>query len=477
MMLVTQKRRKVVVVGGGITGLTTAFYLQKEASAKELPLDIVLVESSLRLGGKIQTLRKDGFIIERGPESFFDRENYVYALAKDLGIEQEMITSNTGPTYVAVGSQLYPIPSNLLSGATPHASSFITSGLFSLSGKVRAAGDFFIPRSAQNDDQPLGQFFRRRFGAEIVENLVEPLLAGTFAGDIEQLSMRSTFPQLYGLEQKYRSLLIGMKKAGTNFLSNDLTAKDKGIFQTFNNGLETLIEKLEESLLPGTVMKGVKVEEIEHGKDGTVQVVLNNFTQLKADAVIIATPFNVARKMFSKHQLLTELSTMKAATIATVTMAFKKEQLGDLDALSFFVSRNSDFSITSCTWMNRKWLGTTPDDYVLLRSYIGRVGDEAIVALSDTEIEKTVLQDLMKTIGVDGEPLMTVVSRWKNAMPQYTVGHEAKVERVKQELREHFPTVKLSGSSFEGISIPECVEQGKNVAEEMLKEMFEICEK
>ncbi|MED4886843.1 protoporphyrinogen oxidase [Lysinibacillus sp. FSL R7-0073] len=472
MMLVTQKRRKVVVVGGGITGLTAAFYMQKQASTKELPLDIVLVESSLRLGGKIQTLRKDGFIIERGPESFFDRENYVNALAKDLGIEHKIMTSNAGPHYVAVGSQLYPIPSHLLSGETPHISSFITSGLFSLSGKVRAAGDFFIPRSVQDDDQPLGAFFRRRFGAEVVENLVEPLLAGTFAGDIEQLSMSSTFPQLYHLEQKYRSLLVGMKKAGTNFLSNDFIDENKGIFQTFSNGLETLIESIEESLLPGTVMKGVKVEEIEHGKDGSVHVMLNNFSHIKADAVIIATPFNMADKMFSKYNLLNELGTMKAATIATVTMAFKKEQLGDLDALSFYVSRNSDFSITSCTWMNRKWPGTSPDDYVLLRSYIGRVGDEAIVALSDTEIEKTVLQDLNKTIGIDGEPITTVVTRWKNAMPQYTVGHEAKVQRIKQELREHFPTVKLAGSSFEGISIPECVQQGKHVADEVLAEIF-----
>ncbi|MED3877259.1 protoporphyrinogen oxidase [Lysinibacillus capsici] len=472
MMLVTQKRRKVVVVGGGITGLTATFYMQKEASAKELPLDIVLVESSLRLGGKIQTLRKDGFIIERGPESFFDRENYVNDLAKDLGIEQKLLTSNAGPNYIAVGSQLYPIPSHLLSGETPHISSFITSGLFSLSGKVRAAGDFFIPRSTQDDDQPLGAFFRRRFGAEIVENLVEPLLAGTFAGDIEQLSMSSTFPQLYSLEQQYRSLLIGMKKSGTNFLSNHHIAENKGIFQTFSNGLETLIESIEESLLPGTVMKGVKVEEIEHGKDGSVQVMLNNFSHIKADAVIIATPFNMAEKMFSKLSLLHELGTMKAATIATVTMAFKKEQLGDLDALSFYVSRNSDFSITSCTWMNRKWPGTSPKDFVLLRSYIGRVGDEAIVALSDTEIEKTVLQDLQKTIGIDGAPVTTVVTRWKNAMPQYTVGHEAKVLRIKQELQEHFPTVKLAGSSFEGISIPECVQQGKQVVNEVLMEMF-----
>ena len=468
----TQKRRKVVVVGGGITGLTAAFYMQKQARTKELPVDIVLVESSLRLGGKIQTLRKDGFIIERGPESFFDRENNIQALAKDLNIEHEMITGDSGPTYIAVGSKLYPIPSNLMSGATPQISPFITSGLFSLSGKIRAAGDFVLPRSARDDDQPLGEFFRRRFGAEVVENLVEPLLAGTFAGDIEQLSMQSTFPQLYELEQKYRSLLFGMKKSGTNFLSYNQIAKDKGIFQTFENGLETLIEKLEESLAPGTVMKGVKVEHIDHGKDGAVHVELNNFSHITADAVIIATPFNVAQMMFTKHQLLTELNTMKAATIATVTMAFKKEQLGDLDALAFYVSRNSDFSITSCTWINRKWPNTTPQDYVLLRSYIGRVGDETIVALSDSEIEKTVLQDLKNSIGIEGEPATTVVSRWKNAMPQYTVGHEAKIERVKAELYEHFPTVKLAGSSFEGISIPECVEQGRNVANEILSEMF-----
>ncbi|MFJ7738620.1 protoporphyrinogen oxidase [Lysinibacillus sp. NPDC097287] len=468
----TQKRRKVVVVGGGITGLTAAFYMQKEARAKELPLDIVLVESSLRLGGKIQTLRKNGFIIERGPESFFDRHDDMYTLAKDLGIENELITSNAGPTYIAVGSKLYPIPSSLMSGETPHISPFITSGLFSLSGKIRAAGDIVLPRSAQIDDQSLGEFFRRRFGTEVVENLVEPLLAGTFAGDIEQMSMYSTFPQLFNLEQKHRSLLVGMKKSGANFLSNEHIAKDKGIFQTFTNGLETLVEKLEESLLPGTVLKGVKVEEIEHGKDNTVQVILNNFTQIKADAVIVATPFNVAQKIFSKQNLLTELKTMKAASIATVTMAFKKEQLGDLDALSFFVSRNSDFTITSCTWSNRKWPNTTPEDYVLLRSYIGRVGDEAIVALSDSEIEKTVLQDLKKTIGVDGAPVETIVSRWKNAMPQYTVGHEEKIARVKQELQEHFPTVKLSGSSFEGISIPECVKQGQTVANELLNEIF-----
>lgn len=157
-MRVTLGRRKVAVIGGGITGLTTAFYLQRYAQQNNLPVDVVLIESSLRVGGKIQTLRKDGFIIERGPESFLDYMNSVRDLAKDLGIEKEMVSNNDGQTYVAVGSQLYPIPSNLMFGGALEVSSFITSGLFSLSGKVRAAGDLLLPKTREEEDEPIGDF-------------------------------------------------------------------------------------------------------------------------------------------------------------------------------------------------------------------------------------------------------------------------------------------------------------------------------
>lgn len=471
-MRVTVKRRKVVVIGGGITGLTAAFYLQQAANG-EYPLDVIVIESSLRLGGKIHTMKRNGFIVERGPESFIDQRGDVSRLAYDLGITQKLVHNNNGKTYVAVGKELYPIPSGLLFGQSLKVSSLITTGLISLSGKMRAAGDLFIPKSSANQDEPIGDFFRRRFGKEVVENLVEPLLAGTFAGDIDHLSIQSMFPQFYQLEKEHRSLLIGLKKKkASNYAIEHLTEEPLR-YGTVENGLETLIETLEERLAPSTILKGVKVEAIDQLTDGSMKIHLNNIAPIQADAVIMTTPFNVAKSVFKKYDLMQHLPSMNYATIATVTMAFKHEQMSKYkDALNFFVSRNSDLTITSCTWSNRKWNNVAPKGYDLLRVYIGRVGDEAIVELSDSEIEKTVLADLRKAINLQDNPLFTVVTRWKQAMPQYTVGHEARLYQLKQELYNEFPYIKLIGSSYEGISIPDCVEQGRNAAQEMLGTIF-----
>ncbi|MCP1145856.1 protoporphyrinogen oxidase [Lysinibacillus endophyticus] len=468
-MRVTLGRRKVAIIGGGITGLTAAFYLQKEAQQNNLPIDVVLIESSLRLGGKIHTLRKDGFIIERGPESFLDYNNSVRELAAELGIEHEMVTNNQGQTYVVVGSELNPIPSLLTYQGSLKVSSFITSGLFSLSGKLRAVGDLLLPKTRDDEDEPIGDFFRRRFGKEVVENLVEPLLAGTFAGDIDHLSIQSMFPQFYQLEKEHRSLILGMKKS-----SHQPNSQNES-YQTFKNGLETLIESIESSLSPTSILKGVKVESIDKSKDGTVQIYFNNIPPLKCDAVIMTTPFNVTKSIFNTYGLLEDLPNMNYATIATVNMAFKQDELKKYkDAMNFFVSRNSNLSITTCTWTNHKWNNVAPEGYDLLRVYIGRVGDEAIVELSDSDIEKTVLQDLKTAIGITEQPLFTVVTRWKQSMPQYTVGHEKRIEMIKEQLHMEFPNVKLVGSSYEGISVPDCVSQGKEAALEMLKEMFQL---
>lgn len=469
-MRVTLGRRKVAVVGGGITGLTAAFYLQKNAQLNNLPLDVVLIESSLRLGGKIHTLRKDEFIIERGPESFLDDDNSVRILAEDLGIDHQLVSNNKGITYVAVGSQLYPIPSNLFVGKSLEVTPFITSGLFSLSGKLRAAGDLLLPKTKDQEDEPIGDFFRRRFGKEVVENLVEPLLAGTFAGDIDHLSIRSMFPKFYQLEKEHRSLIVGMKKHGESFRSDYVES-----YQTFQNGLETLIETIEAELNPKSILKGLKVESMDTLNDGSVQLFFNNMAPIKCDAVIMTTPFNVAKEILDLSGLLDDMPKMKYATIATVNMAFKQQEAEKYkDALNFFVSRNSDFAITTCTWCNHKWNGVAPEGYDLLRVYIGRVGDEAIVELSDSDIEKTVLEDLKRAIGLDQAPLFTVVSRWNEAMPQYTVGHDERMDHLHQQLSMDFPNVRLVGSSYEGISVPDCVTQGKKAADEMLKELFEM---
>lgn len=472
MMRVT-KKRKVVVVGGGITGLTTAYYLQQQIQNAQLPIEVILVESSFRLGGKIQTLRKDGFVIERGPESFFDSANVVRQLAEDLDIEDQIIYNNTGASYVAVGSKLYPIPNNLFYGQPPTVSSLISTGMISISGKLRAAGDLLLPKSKEIGDESIADFFERRFGKEVVENLVEPLLAGTFAGDIDHLSIKSMFPQFYQLEKQYRSLVLGMTLSKVNPFNPNLNENGSMRHGTFKGGLETLVEALEQQLSSTTILKGVKVVGIEEDVDQKMKLHFNNAPAVVADAVIMTTPASISQQIFNTNESLQKLPTLTSATIATVNMTFDDAQIEKYkDALNFFVSRNSNFTITSCTWSNNKWNGVAEDGKTLLRIYIGRVGDEAIVELSDSEIEKIVLADLQKAIGLRGKPLMTVVTRWKQAMPQYTVGHEERLQQMRQAIHAVFPMAHIVGSSYEGISVPSCIAQGKQAAQLMLEKLI-----
>jgi oxygen-dependent protoporphyrinogen oxidase len=469
MMTVSQEKRKVAVIGGGITGLAAAFYLQKEAKEKGYPLEVILIEASHRLGGKIETIRRDGFIVERGPDSFLARKKSFGILADDLGISDQLVTNATGQAFVLVGDELHPIPGGSIMGIPTQISPFVTSGLFSWSGKLRAAGDFVLPKSTVVGDQSLGQFFRRRFGGEVVENLIEPLLSGIYAGDIDKLSLESTFPQFHEVEQEHRSLILGMKKTTPK---QDPSKQKVGIFRTFKNGLETIVEAIESQLNPGTVMKRVRLERLEKVGD-KVNIHLNNGSQMLLDGLILTTPHLATLPLFEEHGILTELAEMPATSVATVAMAFKEEAVTqENEGTGFVVSRNSDYSITACTWTHRKWPNTTPDGHVLLRGYVGRAGDEAVVDLSDSEIEKVVLTDLRKTTKIAGDPLFTVVTRWKEAMPQYVVGHKERIIKAKQEINQAFPMVKIAGSSYLGLGLPDCVDQGKAAVNEVIEDLF-----
>jgi len=188
----------------------------------------------------------------------------------------------------------------------------------------------------------------------------------------------------------------------------------------------------------------------------------------------MTTPFNVTKDIFQKDGLLEDIPNMNYSTIATVTMAFKQNGENRYkDALNFFVSRNSDLSITTCTWLNHKWNNVAPPGYDLLRAYIGRVGDEAIVELSDEDIERTVRNDLEKALGITSSPEFTNVSRWKQSMPQYTVGHDERMQQVKEEIQHEFPQVMLVGSSYDGISVPDCITQGRNAALQLIENITE----
>lgn len=469
-----QQRKKVVVIGAGITGLAAAFYMQKEAREKGLPLDVQLIESANRLGGKIETVRRDGFVIERGPDSFLIRKKSMDTFAEDLGIEGELVKNATGQAYILVNNELHEIPGGSVMGIPTEVGPFLKSGLFSLGGKMRAAGDFVLPKSDVEGDQSLGGFFRRRFGAEIVDNLIEPLLSGVYAGDIDQMSLESTFPQFYEVEKKHRSLILGMKKTTPKQVpqkSGDASKKE-GAFHTFRNGLETIVEAIGQQLEPGTAMTGVRVEAIKAVEEKTV-LNLNDGRQIEADAVILTAGHKMASQLFKPYGLLTELGKIPTTSVATIALAFPEEYIvQDREGTGFLVSRSSDYSITASTWTHRKWPTTTPKGKVLLRAFVGRAGDEAIVDLPDSEIEKIVLNDLGKIIQIKGEPDFTIVTRWKEDRPQYRVGHKQRIREARAELKEQFPRVKLAGASYDGVGLPDCIDQGKAAMREVLEDLF-----
>ncbi|WP_144554829.1 protoporphyrinogen oxidase [Bacillus sp. X1(2014)] len=471
----TEEKQKIIIIGGGIAGLTSAFYLQKAIQEENLPFELKLIEASHRLGGKMQTVIRDGFTIERGPDSFLARKLSISRLAKEVGMEDQLVHNSTGKSYVLVNEKLHSMPGGSIMGIPTEVGPFLTTGLFSIPGKLRAAADFILPRSESGKDQSLGEFFRRRLGDEVVENLIEPLLSGIYAGDIDQLSLMSTFPQFYEVEQKYRSLIIGMKKSTPSQPKTPVNKeKAKGAFLTFKTGLQSFAEAIEAKIDPKTILKGHRVDKItKHGNK--YDVYLNNGETLVADSIIAATPHKITQSMFADYHFFDPFKAVPSTSVATVALAFPEEAVkNDIDGTGFVVSRNSDYSITACTWTHKKWAHSTPKGKVLLRCYVGRAGEETIVDLSDDRIIKIVLDDLKKTMDITMNPDFSIISRWQNSMPQYTVGHKQRLTDILEDMNAELPGVFLAGASYGGVGLPDCIDQGeaavKNVLNYLKKE-------
>jgi protoporphyrinogen/coproporphyrinogen III oxidase len=467
------EKKTVAIIGGGITGLSTAYYLQKEAKEMGLPIHVKLIEASNRLGGVIETVKKDGFIIEKGPDSILERKKSALKLIEEMGLKDKVVSNTAGKSFILVKGKLHSMPEGSFMGIPTKVSPFVFSGLFSPLGKLRAAGDFVLPKGKEISDQSLGAFFRRRLGDEVVENLIEPLLSGIYAGDIDQLSLMSLFPNFYHLEQKHRSLVLGLNKTmPTPPKKVQKQAKRKGMFISLSTGLEELVQQVEKKLEEGTVSKGVAVQKVIREANG-YSLVLSNDTVEKVDSIVMAVDHFHAQKILADYAFMDVFKNMPSTSVANIAMAFPRNAIKqDIEGSGFVVSRNSDFRITACTWTHKKWPGSTPEDMALLRCYVGKPDDQKIVDMSDEEIIDIALKDLNKTMDITEKPIFHVVTRWKKTMPQYTVGHKERISAVKTALAKELPGVFLAGSSFEGVGIPDCIDQGEAAVKKVL-EFFE----
>jgi oxygen-dependent protoporphyrinogen oxidase len=497
--------KRVVIVGGGITGLSAAYYLQQLAKKSPTSIEITLVEKSSILGGKIQTIHRDGFVIEKGPDSFLARKLPIIELTRDLNLEDQLVSTNpkAKKTYILHKGKLHRMPPGLVLGIPTEITPFLKTGLISPKGKLRAAMDLVLPRRTDPMDESLGHFLQRRLGKEILDNIAEPLLAGIYAGDTLSLSLKATFPQFHSTEQKYRSLILGMmanrKGAAEESGQLPMIARNS-MFLSYKDGLETLVKHLEKALTHGKgstqekalshvelfmnqrVTRIVKTKDVREAREsgdnantgvnksqnGAYQLFFEDGTEKEVDAVIFTTPpieTGGILEQFSPTLPLASLTDIPYVSVANVIIAFDEEDITfNMDGSGFVVPRKEGRFITACTWTSSKWLHTAPKGKVLLRCYIGRSGEEDWMNLSNREILKRTKKDLKELMGIDATPLFYEINHWKQAMPQYTVGHLDRLKHLNEVLSSSNPGIIFTGSGYYGVGIPDCIRQGKEAA-------------
>ncbi|WP_159881142.1 protoporphyrinogen oxidase [Paenibacillus puerhi] len=470
--------RRAAIIGGGITGLSAAYYLKKQMEADGVPYQITIYEKSDSFGGKIKTLHRDGFVIERGPDSFLARKPAIVELARELGLEDCLTGTNPNAkkTYILSGGKLHRMPPGLMLGIPTQLGPFMRTGLLSAKGKARAALDLVLPKRTSPEDESLGSFLERRLGREVLSQIAEPLLAGIYAGDTYALSLKGTFPQFHSIEQKHRSLILGMmknrKEGGEESRTLPEAAKNT-TFLTFKDGLETIVHGLIDALDNVRFVKGCGISSVTPSREG-YRLVREDGEADETDGVIVTLPAYAMAGVLedAASEAAAELRAIEHVSVANVVLAFDESDLKEkLDGSGFVVSRGEERFITACTWTSVKWLHTAPHGKVLLRCYVGRSGDDRWMHMTEDEVIRAVRKDLKETMGLSAEPLFTEMTPLMRSMPQYPVGHLERIKRVRAELASGLPGVLATGAAFYGVGLPDCIRQGKETGLELAKKL------
>ncbi|HUV97741.1 MAG TPA: protoporphyrinogen oxidase, partial [Acidobacteriaceae bacterium] len=397
--------KNIVIIGGGITGLATAFYLQQFANAA---IDTTLIESSPRLGGKILTAHQDGFTAECGPDSFITQKPAAITLCQDLGLSDQLIGSSIGkPTYVWNRGDLHPIPEGMMLMAPTMMLPFLRSRLISWRGKLRMGMELLIPRREEEGDESLASFTRRRLGAEALEKIAAPLMAGIFAADPEKLGLQSTFPMFLEMEKQHGSLLRGILKRNRAKARNPVPAgskpKPSPMFMTLKGGLEQLVEALVARLTREKVLLNTEVVCVNRVLD-RYQIDLSDGSRLWADEIVFATPADVTANLVRGMDpvLAFKLRAIHYVSTATVSLAFKRSDLKTpLHGTGFLVPHNAKRRITACSWSSQKFSHRAPEDCELIRVFIGGARAESLAEQDDAALVQLAREELRAIMGID----------------------------------------------------------------------------
>ena len=462
--------KKVIIIGGGISGLSTAWLLRDKAQKAGIELDLTLLEKETRMGGKIWSIREEGYTCEWGPNGFLDSKPQTLDLCNAIGVSNNLHRSNDNARkrFIFSGGELHPLPEG--------GPSFLKSRLISWPGKLRLALEPtpFIASAPVGVDETLADFGRRRLGAEALDKLIAPMVSGIFAGDPETMSLVSCFPRIAELEREYGGLIRAMimlaKKKKKDIAAGKVVssaAGPGGVLTSFRDGIQCLSDALSDSL--GAIIKARKdVFNVKKGQNGSYRVLCSDGSELVADLVIAASPAFAAANMLDgmDGELSGILRQIPYASMTVVCFGYEREKIAHtLDGFGYLIPKKEGRSTLGTLWDSSMFDNRAPKGKVLLRSMMGGACFPEYVKLSDDEVAIRVKKDLKATMGIDAEPSFVRIFRHPQAIPQYTVGHGKRLEALGDRLKSH-PGLILTGNSYRGIGLNDCVAAAQRASDE-----------
>ncbi len=464
--------KKTVIIGGGISGLATAWLLRAKAEAAGKERHITLLEKEEQPGGKIRSIKVDGYTCEWGPNGFLDSKPQTLDLCRALGVESNLHRSNDNARkrFIYSGGELHQLPDG--------GPAFFKSHLISWPGKLRLALEPtpFISSAPVGVDETLGDFGRRRLGGEALDKLIAPMVSGIFAGDPETMSLESCFPRIAELEREYGGLIRAMimlgKKKKKDIAEGKVVssaAGPGGVLTSFREGIQYLSDALVTSLC-GIVQAGTTVASVQRVAGGLFQVACSDGTCFDADQVIMASPAFAAAEMLTSldNDIAAVLRQIPYASMTVVCFGYRREQISrSLDGFGYLIPKKEGRNTLGTLWDSSMFENRAAENNVLLRSMMGGACFPQYVNLSDDEVITRVRQDLQMTMGIDSAPEFVRIFRHPQAIPQYTVGHGARLQKLTELLKAH-PGLILTGNSYRGIGLNDCVAAAERAADEAL---------
>lgn len=460
--------KTVVVIGGGITGLSTAYYLQKSLNNRNLDAEIVLVEANDTLGGKMRTIHDGEFTMESGADSIVTRKTNVAPLVEELNLQDQVVYNATGVSYIYTDGQLKQIPKEAVFGIPLSIESLAKTELVSAEGKVEALKDFYTPNEHFTKNDSVGAFLEAFLGKELVEKQIAPVLSGVYSGKLSDLTIASTLPYLVDYKNEYGSIIRGLSENKAKFQSGGNKK-----FMSFQQGVSALVDGLEQHLSGTEIIKGVQAEAITH-EGSRYKLTLANGRVIDADYIVVSTMHTTAQMLLKNKQLDEDFKQLRNSSMISVYLGFDipDSQLPK-DGTGFITSDNSDLKCNACTWTSRKWEHTSAESKLLVRLFYKSSGPyyEELIKLTENELTQVALEDVQKSLGISGKLLTCDVTKWHDVMPNYHIKHHRIVESLENKMAEQYPNILLAGCSYYGVGIPDCIANGEQTAEKIAQQM------